>query len=111
MQVTIKYVDNQSFTKEEVVRNAVHNFGKAVQVEILPESGNAHDMIYFGIQQIITHEQLSLLYDSGPTYQQDLKKLRAEALYKLTEILDTVIVDNESKVVGQNHRYISSRPK
>lgn len=100
MHVTIKYNDNQSFTKEEIVRNAQHQFGKAVQVEIMPESGNAHDLIYFGIQQIITHEQLSLIYDSGPTYQQDLKKLRAEALYKLTEILDTVIVDNEAKVAG-----------
>lgn len=100
MQVTIKYVDNQSFTKEEIVRNAVHNFGRNVHVEIMPESGNAHDMIYFGIQQIVTHEQLSLIYDSGPTYQQDLKKLRAEALYKLTEILDTVIVDNEAKVAA-----------
>lgn len=98
MQVTIKYNDSQSFTKEEIVRNAVHNFGKGVQVEVLPESGNAHDMIYFGIQQIITHEQLSLIYDSGPSYQNDLKKLRAELLYKLEEILDTVIVDNEAKV-------------
>ncbi len=100
MHVTIKYNDSQSFTKEEIVRNAQHQFGKAVQVEIMPESTNAHDLIYFGIQQIITHEQLSLIYDSGPTYQQDLKKLRAEALYKLTEILDTVIVDNEAKVAA-----------
>ena len=99
MQVTIKYVDNQSFTKEEIVRNAVHNFGKAVQVEIMPESGNAHDMIYFGIQQIITHEQLSLLFDKTSNYNIAIKKLRQEVLYKVEEILDSLIIDNESKVL------------
>jgi hypothetical protein len=97
MQVTITYHDSTSFTKEEVVRNAVHNYGKAAKVDVLPDSTNAHDLIYFGIQQMVTHEQLSLIYDSS-TYQHDLKKLRAEALYKLQEILDSVIVDNEAKV-------------
>ncbi len=99
MKVTITYVDNQSFTKEEVVRQAVHSYGKGAIVEVMPESNNAHDLISFGIQQIITHQQLGLLYDSGPTYQKDLQKLRAEVLYKLEELLDSVIVENESKVV------------
>ncbi len=98
MKVTITYVDNQSFTKEEVVRQAVHSYGKGAVVEVMPESNNAHDLISFGIQQIITHQQLGLLYDSGPTYQKDLQKLRAEVLYKLEELLDSVIVENESKV-------------
>lgn len=98
MKVTITYVDNQSFTKEEVVRQAVHSYGKGAIVEVMPESNNAHDLISFGIQQIITHQQLGLLYDSGPTYQKDLQKLRAEVLYKLEELLDSVIVENESKV-------------
>jgi hypothetical protein len=100
MQVTITYTDTASFTKEEVVRNAVHNYGKAVDVKVMPESSNAHDLIYFGLQQMITHEQLSLIYDSCGSYQRDLKKLRAETLYKLEEILDTVIVDNEAKVAN-----------
>ena len=98
MQVTITYNDSESFTKEEIVRQAIHNYGKATKVAVMPESGNAHDLIYFGIQQIITHEQLSLLYDRGVDYQTSLKKLRAEALYKLEEILDGVIIDNEAKV-------------
>jgi hypothetical protein len=97
MQVTITYTDNSSFTKEEVVRAAVHNYGKAARVDVLPDSTNAHDLIYFGIQQMVTHEQLSLLFDNK-AYQHDLKKLRAETLYKLQEILDSVIVDNEAKV-------------
>lgn len=100
MQVTITYTDNQSFTKEEIVRNAVHNYGRTVDVKVMPESSNAHDLIYFGIQQMITHEQLSLIYDSNGTYQKDLQKLRSEVLYKLQEIVDTVIVDNEAKVAN-----------
>jgi hypothetical protein len=83
---------------EEVVKQAMHNYGKAAQVEITPESTMAYDHIYFGLQQLITHEQLSLLYDSGVTYQQDLKKLREQVMYKVTEIVDQVIIDNEAKV-------------
>jgi hypothetical protein len=59
---------------EEVVKQAIHNYGKAVDVEITPESSLAYDHIYFGLQQLITHEQLSLLFDKDTAYQQDLKK-------------------------------------
>jgi len=98
MKVQITYHDNESYTMEEVVKQAVHNYGKAVQVEITPESSLAYDHIYFGLQQLITHEQLSLLFDKDTAYQQDLKKLRESVLYKVTEIIDQVIIDNESKV-------------
>jgi len=98
MKVTITYHDNESFTVEEVVKQAVYNYGKAVQVDITPESTMAYDHIYFGLQQLITHEQLSLLFDKGSAYQQDIKKLREQVLYKVTEIIDQVIIDNESKV-------------
>ena len=81
-----------------MVRQATHNYGRAAQVDITPESTMAYDHIYFGLQQLITHEQLSLLYDSGASYQQDIKKLRNEIMYKITEIVDQVIIDNESKV-------------
>lgn len=98
MKVTITYHDNESFTVEEVVKQAVHNYGKAVNVEITPESTMAYDHIYFGLQQLITHEQLSLLFEKDNSYQQDIKKLREQVLYKVTEIIDQVIIDNESKV-------------
>ena len=98
MKVQITYHDNESYTMEEVVKQAVHNYGKTVQVEITPESSLAYDHIYFGLQQLITHEQLSLLFDKDTAYQQDLKKLRESVLYKVTEIIDQVIIDNESKV-------------
>jgi len=98
MKVQITYYDNDSFTMEEVVKQAVFNYGKAAQVEVMPESTMAYDHIYFGLQQLITHEQLSMLFDRGTTYQQDIKKLRDQVLYKITEIVDQVIIDNESRV-------------
>jgi hypothetical protein len=98
MKVTITYHDTESFTVEEVVKQAVHNYGRQAQVEVMPESTMAYDHIYFGLQQLVTHEQLSLLFDKGSSYQQDIKKLRENIVYKVTEIIDQVIVDNESKV-------------
>jgi hypothetical protein len=98
MKVTITYHDTDSFTVEEVVKQAVHNYGRQAQVEVMPESTMAYDHIYFGLQQLITHEQLSILFDKGTSYQSDIKKLRDRVVYKITEIIDQVIVDNESKV-------------
>ncbi len=98
MKVTITYYDNESFTVEEVVKQATHNYGKLAQVDVMPDSTIAYDHIYFGLQQLITHEQLSMLYDKGSSYHSDLEKLRMEIVYKVTEIVDQVIVDNESKV-------------
>lgn len=98
MKVTITYHDTESFTVEEVVKQAIHNYGRQAQVEIMPESTMAYDHIYFGLQQLITHEQLSMLFDKGASYQHDIKKLRDRIIYKITEIIDQVIVDNESKV-------------
>lgn len=98
MKVTIEYFDNTSFTKEEVVRNATNHFGRNARVVVMPDSSNAHDFIYFGLQQIITHEQLSLLYGDKTTYQTDIGKLRKETLKDIAEILDTIIIENEAKV-------------
>jgi hypothetical protein len=98
MKVTITYHDSESFTVEEVVKQAVHNYGRLAQVEVMPESTMAYDHIYFGLQQLVTHEQLSLLFDRGSGYQQDIKRLRDQIIYKVTEIVDQVIIDNESKV-------------
>lgn len=98
MQVTLTYTDNTSLTVEEIVSQAVHTHGKSVHVKIMPESTHAHDLIYFGIQQILTHQQLSLLYDDKHTYATSLQKLRSETLYKIEEILNQVIIDTEAKV-------------
>lgn len=98
MQVTIRYHDSESLTVEEIVRNATHNYGKAAEVEILPDSTKAHDMIYFGLQQIVTHDQLGILYNDKHAYQSEIQKLRNRTLVKIQEILDQVIIDNESRV-------------
>lgn len=98
MKVTITYHDGDSFTSEEVVKLAQHNYGKFAKVEVLADSPAPHDQILFAIQQIITPRQLTLLYDNKYTYQKDIKMLRAEILMKLEELLDTVIIDNETKV-------------
>lgn len=98
MKVTITYHDTESFTVEEVVKQAVHNYGKQAQIEVMPDSTIAYDHIYFGLQQLITHEQLSLLYDKSGDYHTELAKLRSQIIFKTTEIIDQVIVDNESKV-------------
>jgi hypothetical protein len=98
MKVTITYHDNDAFTVEEVVKQAVHNYGRSAQIEVMPDSTMAYDHIYFGLQQLITHEQLSLLFEKDSNYQQDIKKLRDSVLYKVTEIVDQVIIDNESRV-------------
>ena len=98
MRVEITYYDETSFTAEEVVKLAQHNYGKNVRVELHADSPAPHDQIYFALQQIITARQLVLLYDNKYTYQSDIKELRAETLTKLQDILDSVIIDNESKV-------------
>ena len=98
MKVTITYHDSESFTVEEVVKQAVHNYGRLAQVDVMPDSTMAYDHIYFGLQQLVTHEQLSMLFDKDTSYQQDIKRLRNQIIYKVTEIIDQVIVDNESKV-------------
>lgn len=98
MEVTITYSDESSLTVEEVVSQAVHNYGKQAKVSIMPDSTKAHDLIYFGLQQIITHQQLSHFYSDKHDYHTNIQKLRKETLYKIEEILNQVIIDNEAKV-------------
>lgn len=98
MKITITYHDDQSFTREEVVKQAIHNYGSGAEIHIMPDSTKPHDLVYFALQQIITHDQLSMLYDDKLGYQTGIQRLRNETLYKIEEILDQVIIDNESKV-------------
>jgi hypothetical protein len=98
LRVKINYYDETSFTPEEVVKLAHHNYGPSAKVEVFADSLAPHDQIYFALQQMITHRQLSLIYDNKYSYQKDIKELRAEVLAKLQDILDSVIIDNESKV-------------
>ena len=98
MQVTIKYHDDSALTIEEVVKQAVNSYGRNAFVEVTPDSAKPHDMIYFAIQCMVTSQQIGLIYDDKLGYQSSLKTLRAETLFKLEELLDQVLVDNESRV-------------
>lgn len=99
MRVELTYIDNESLVIDEVVKNAKRMYGPGVSVKVLPESNIPNDMLYFALQQIITHEQLSLFYNSGSreAYKQDMKKLRGDILFRVEQVLDTVILDNENK--------------
>ena len=97
MKVKLSYHDTESLTIDEIVKQARHDYGPSVTVEVLPESNIPNDMLYFALQQIATHEQLSLIYSSPSTYQQDIKKLRNDILFRVAEVLDDVIIDNENK--------------
>lgn len=97
-KVTITYYDNESLTVEEIVAQTHHNYGKQAHVDIAPDSSIAYDYIYFGLQQLITQEQISLYYAKNNNYNFDLQKLREKVIIKITEIIDQVIIDNESKV-------------
>lgn len=98
MKVTVEYFDQESFLLEEVIKQARNNYGKNAKVTIEPDSTQPIDYLYFALQRLITGDHIQILYDSGPTYQQDLKKLRSEILYKVGEVLDEVIMDTEARL-------------
>lgn len=98
MKVVIEYHDSDSLLVEEIQKHAKTNYGATASVRILPESDTPLDHIYFGLQRYITGKHLTLLYDSGSMYPKDLEQLRSETLYKLGEILDEVIMDNEARI-------------
>lgn len=102
MHVTVTYHDTDSFLVEEVIKQAKTNYGARVNVTVAPDSDTPIDFLYFALQRLVTGEHLSLLYDSGPTYQQDLGKLRAEIMYKVGEVLNDVIIDNETKLHSED---------
>ncbi len=97
MKVTIVYHDLDSLTVEEVVQRAKVNYGEFVDVEIQPESTDPLDTIYFAIQQLITHEQLSLLFDDKNLYPQRLLELKSKVSILMQRELSSVIKDNEIK--------------
>ena len=98
MQVTIKYTDDHSLTKEEIMRQCYHNYGNKAEVEIMPDSTKPHDLIYHALRMIMTHDQISMLFDNKVEYQKNVQKLRNEVLMKVSEIIDQVIIDNEERV-------------
>lgn len=97
-KVTVQYEDTTSLTIEEIVKQAEANYGKLTTVEVTSSSQLPHDQLYWAIQQIITRQQISLLFDRTGSYNNDIKKLKLEVVKDITEIVDQVILDNEAKV-------------
>ena len=77
MQVTLIYNDPKSLTVEEVVRNARDQYGSAAKVVVGPDSSTPHDHVMHGIQCMITHSQISMLFDKSSNYPVEIKTLRA----------------------------------
>ncbi len=98
MKVTITYYDADSLTIEEVVARAKHTYGDFVEVSVQPTSNKPSDMLYFALQQMLTHEQLSIFFDDKNQYPTRLGKLRSETLAAVQKELSAVIKDNEIKV-------------
>lgn len=98
MHVSIKYHDSHSLTVEEVVRQAQEAFGSHVDVRCRPDSTLPDDYLTFAFSQLLTHEQLSIWFARGSDYNSEISKLRAKVLKKAAEIVDQVILENESKV-------------
>jgi hypothetical protein len=99
MKVNVQYHDETSLTVEEVVARVAKEFGPRAKVDIGPATSIAYDHIYFGIMQLVTHRQVSAIYDKSVPYQKVCADIRRDTLVKLGEILDQVIIDNETKVV------------
>jgi hypothetical protein len=55
-------------------------------------------MLYFALQQMLTHEQLSIFFDDKNQYPARQGKLRSETLAAVQKELSAVIKDNEIKV-------------
>jgi hypothetical protein len=98
MKLVAKFHDLDSFTSEEAVRRAKDLLGDFIEIKVYPSTSDPWDNIYFAIQQIITVDQLNLLFDEGPLYKSKIKELRAKILSKLEAELDEVITDNQNKV-------------
>lgn len=99
MLVKVKYFDNSSLTVEEAAIAARSALGDSAKIEVHPDSPAPHDLILFALQAIITHRQLSYIYDNKHgDYHTNLANLRKEVITDLTELVDTVLIENESKV-------------
>ena len=98
MKVIVTYFDEDALTKEEAVKLAKLKTGTNSNVEVTADSFAPHDLILFALQQMITAEQADLIFSGGLNYNSTIRVLRGETIAKLTEMLDTVIIENEARL-------------
>lgn len=60
-----------------------------------------HDLIQFALWQMSAASQTSLFFNEKELYPKKLRELRAEILYKLEELLDDTLMENEGKLTRE----------
>lgn len=99
MQVTLKFEDRQSLTAKEITQNLKHLYGVSTDIEVTPTGTSPESYIYFGLQELLTEEQVHSFFEDGHhLYQSRLTETRRNILNKVENILNTLIVDNETKL-------------
>jgi hypothetical protein len=98
MKVIVEYEDMDSLVPDEVVSHNIDYFGPGTTVKVAPTYDTANAYIYFGIQGLVTQEQVELFHDAGSLYKAKLAVLRDDILEKLEIELNRVIIDNEAKL-------------
>ena len=98
IKVTVDYIDDSGTPESELRGNLAKLFGDTTHINISPTSTNPETCISFGISKLITEFQMREYFDEPePVYQRRILDKRKEVLELLTSILDTIIIDNESK--------------
>lgn len=100
-KIIIEYHNSDALTVEELIKNAKRTHGTAASVKVLPDSMLPHDLIQFALWQITAAEQTAIFFNEGALYPKKLKELRANTLYKLEELLDDVLLENEGKITKE----------
>lgn len=99
MKIQVTYTDNESLTPEEVVENCKLMFGQDAHVSIRPNNSTPTGYLYLGLQLLLTERQVHLFYDEGKyVYDEKIVDLKKEVLNSVEEILNQVIIDNESRI-------------
>ena len=101
MKVVIEYHDSDALTIEEIVKNNKRIHGNTANIKVLPDSYLPHDLIQFALYQMTAAEQVALFFNEDALYPKKLKEFRASILYKLEEILDDVLLENEEKILKE----------
>lgn len=96
MKLRVTFDDDSSMSLEEAVERAKHTLGENSYVEVLPKNNTPESFIYYGLQGLITLDQVNEYFDGA--YNERLPMLRAKTLKTASSILDKVIIDNEEKL-------------
>lgn len=72
-------------------------FGHSAAMTVGPTSNSPEDCITFGLEQLITQDQLTAFFRGEARYNVDLPKLKERTIKYLSKQLDSVIKHNEDK--------------